>query len=405
MFRACIYLGDKKDKWKKKKKQYKKLKSLTDDEWYVVVNKVDAKGRTSLHTACKYAGRWMVQQLLAEGANTDTVTPKGFTPLHYAIKGGKEKAVILLLAHGASPNVIKDGKSYFDFALEHKQESVIEELAEGGCDVNRRLHNTQQPLLFTLVKDVDESWGVAAVRAVINAGAVLNAFTRLRHRNECDRCHERSVHGGAHNQHEYCETWIMKTALYQAVLDDNYEYAKMLVEAGADVNLRYGVHRKTVLEAAIKNDNLEMVNLLLAVPNIQVDIDRPPLGEAIESTTAVFKAVLAKTTRLDVVIGQQSTFLIRAIETRSYTELLLLLRRGADPNFMEPIREAALHRCRYMVCMLMMYGARPVMPTPPHELKPDIMRLLTAHKTLFGTCALQIELAKLKKEDIEDDDE
>ena len=111
---------------------------------------------------------------------------------------------------------------------------------------------------------------------------------------------------------------IQTTPLFEAIKNDNYKIAKILVNKGANVNVNERMKRGTsALELAIGNDNLEMVELLF-INNVDYTIENTngnlALQEKINGNTDMLKLFyflgvdLNKKNILNTTVFNSSTF-------------------------------------------------------------------------------------------------
>ncbi|XP_024869085.1 uncharacterized protein LOC112452879, partial [Temnothorax curvispinosus] len=142
-----------------------KRNGSSDVENYIkagaVVNAKNVNG-TSLHYAACNGYDNIVNILLQNGADPNTVDNKGFTPLHYAAKSCHLKVVKLLLSNGAIYNTVSDdGKTPSDFSVDKSITRLFQLLR----DSFENIKNDDSQVINDLnkIKDID------TVKAIMNA--------------------------------------------------------------------------------------------------------------------------------------------------------------------------------------------------------------------------------------------
>ncbi|WPB79255.1 ankyrin repeat domain-containing protein [Archangium violaceum] len=199
------------------------------------VRLADRDGTTALHAAARFSTE-LSSLLLEAGAPFDTSDSRGQTPLSLALEARNLELVELLLAKGARPNIqtlwqalkcqhekckplpalfVKSGvdvnavveagdKTALHLASERMPPEVAKTLLDLGADPNRKNTSGHMPLQIA----VKENPPVA--RLLVDKGAQLDV---------------RDTHG-----------W---TPLLIALFDEQLGLARQMVEAGADLSLRY----------------------------------------------------------------------------------------------------------------------------------------------------------------------
>ncbi|XP_071572545.1 uncharacterized protein [Temnothorax nylanderi] len=126
-----------------------------------IVNAKNANG-TSLHYAAWKGYDRIVNILLQNKADPNTVNNKGFTPLHYAAKFSHLKVVKLLLSNGAVYNAVSDdGKTPSDFTVDKSITRLFKLLS----DSFKHVKNDNSQVIDDLNKIVD----IDTVKAIMNA--------------------------------------------------------------------------------------------------------------------------------------------------------------------------------------------------------------------------------------------
>ena len=160
----------------------------------------------SLTEAVKNQDSAALRSLLKQKVDVNAPDIDGMTPLIWAAHNDDLEAVKLLLAAGANA---KAANRYDITALSEAANAgdgaMIEALVKAGADVNAAFGEGETPLMTA-----SRTGSVAGVKALLAAGAKVNATDKYRG----------------------------QTALMWAVSEDHADIAKLLVAAGADVNVR-----------------------------------------------------------------------------------------------------------------------------------------------------------------------
>jgi ankyrin repeat protein len=162
---------------------------------------------TALQAACEAGNDEVVDILLAHGADIHAAPAQiyGKTALQAACEARNEKVVDILLAHGADIHAAPaqiNGKTALVAAVLGRSKAMVDKLLRLGADVNQEITRMRQSALEAAVKQGD----LELTNILVHAGASINEDGA----------------GGS-------------KALYTAVLYDNYDVAKRLLELGANI--------------------------------------------------------------------------------------------------------------------------------------------------------------------------
>ncbi len=219
------------------------------------VNAADPDGITPLALACANANVEIARKLVAAGANTNLADAAGTTPLMTAVGRPQIENVRLLL--------------------------------EAGAKVDARDNRAQETALMIAVRDNN----AAAVRALLDHGADANAATRI---GKTPARRPPGAGGGSHGVGIVRSGWPDRgyqdatpgglTPLLYAARDGHTEIARMLIAAGAKVNLA-DANKISPLLMAITNNQPDAADLLIekgAEINTSDFWGRTPLWAAVE---------------------------------------------------------------------------------------------------------------------------
>jgi len=336
-------------------------------------------GTPALHWRVSVDDLPSAKLLLKAGADANGLTERGISPLSIAIADGNAAMVDLLLQSGANASQLEPtGETQLMMAAQVGVLEVVENLLRHGAKVDTREANYGQTALMYAARA-----GHADIVATLLAhGAAPNVATNvgktppfigpnsvpgfgfgigiIRGGVPADRGRREPTPGGM-------------TPLHYAARHDHVEVAKLLLQAGAEVNAREA-DNITPLLMAISNNNMSMAHYLLGhggdvnaqdwfgrtplweavnVRNLYVHnstfkngIDRPPVLELIKALLAAGANVNARTKETPpfrhhllggtgslewVDFTGQTPFLTAAL-AGDVTVMKLLLANGADPH-------------------------------------------------------------------------
>ncbi len=299
------------------------------------VNAAEADGTTALHWAAYRDEVESADLLIRAGAKVNAATDLGVTPLYNAAQNGSTAMVTKLLSAGSDPNVaLLSGETPLMVAARSGKPAVVEALIAKGANLNARGTRGQTALMWAASQEHPD-----IVKALLVHGADIHAKSDVWSEMMAVPPHgylpnNRMIpHGG-------------DTALMFAARSGDLASAKLLVEAGANVNDAdaWGVSATAL---AAHSDFTDLVELLLdkgANPNAAADF------------TALHCAIMHRDERM----------------------VAALLNHGANPNTpvnnWTPTRRSSKDRN---------FGPELVGATPfwlaARFLQPNVMRLLVKH--------------------------
>jgi len=282
-------------------------------------------GMTPLHLAAVNGNVSAIRDLLDAGANANAVLPEGETVLMTAARTGSAEAVALLLDRGADVNAQDKwyGESALMWAAAQNHGATVSVLIAHGAPVDSRStlqkltnRNAGQSMLslgsWTSLMYAARENALDAGRALVKGGAGLNLVDP----------------DGA-------------TALEIAIINGNYEFAAMLLDAGADPNVvdteagmgpLYAVVDMHRLAVGHGRPNPRPVGLMTAV-----DLAKKLLEHGADPNRRLKKATLKRHhTAGDSTLAEGATPFLRAAKSGDIEMMRALVAGGADPKLAMP---------------------------------------------------------------------
>jgi ankyrin repeat protein len=329
------------------------------------VDSAENDGTTALHWAAHAGQDALVVALLDAGAEPGVKNRYGMTPLQAAAEGGFAVSVVALLDAGADPNVVLPaGETILMTAARSGNGVVIQALLDAGVDTEARdgfygetaliraaieNHADAVHLLTTHGAGVDTASAHMDYRPRRAGQSVLGLgeWTPIMY-----AARENSLRAGA-TLIEAGANLDLKdpdgaTALVIAIINAHYEFAEMLLDAGADPNLADTEPGMGPLYAVVDMNRLAVghgrgspppVGLLTAV-----DVARSLLEHGADPNARLKKPILTRTHTIgDTVLGEGATPLLRAAKSGDIEMVRLLVEHGADPFATMPNGTTALH--------------------------------------------------------------
>lgn len=287
--------------------------------WAVeLLNAVNHDGRTPLHIAIDAGHEALAQEMMTQGALTNTYDTKGMTPLHIAAKAGKTALVHLLLENGATLDASegKDGASPLLMALRAGQRAIARELLAQGADANRADNTGVTPMMaaaensmYDIVDIMLEQGGNAALKDKLGRNVLhwcgdglstsllsrlLLAGAEIEARDKYERTPLLAV---MHNHNISVAHELLKagadvkvqddsgfTALHIAIALGRPDMTAALINKGVDVSAREKTMGRTPMHIAAQSGQLNEVRRLMfhgADKNARDNNGRTPLHYAI----------------------------------------------------------------------------------------------------------------------------
>jgi ankyrin repeat protein len=288
-------------------------------------------GMTALHLAAVNGDAAMIRELIDAGADVNAVLPEGETVLMTAARTGNAASVKLLLERGAKVDERDKwyGESALMWAAAENHAEAVGLLIEHDAPVNGRsaLQKTANrragqsilslgswtPLMYAARENALE-----AGRALVKGKADLNLVDP----------------DGA-------------TALEIAIINANYEFASMLLDAGADPNVvdtdaamgpLYAVVDMHRLAVGHGRPNPQPVGLMNAV-----DLAKKLMEKGANPNAKLKKAIMQRHhTGGDSALAEGATPFLRAAKSGDIDMMRALVAGGADPKLAMPNGNNAL---------------------------------------------------------------
>jgi len=293
------------------------------------VNAAREDGHTALHAAAHADRADIAEALLKAGANAAAKDRYGLTPLYLASQNGSADLIGRLLDAGVDPNTADPGgETALMTATRTGAVAAMQLLIERGATVDAREPEFQQTALMIAVRE-DHA---PAVDVLLKAGASVNAQTRKGPTPafvppcKGTGCGSEGVginRGGLPDRGRRAEVKGGMTPLLYAARDGRLEPARLLVAAGADLELGDGNSIRPLLMAAL-NGQIAVARLLIERgANVNADDfwGRTPLWAAVEYRN------------LDMNNNEQDAPTDNGVDRPPFLDLIrLLIDKGANVN-------------------------------------------------------------------------
>ena len=209
------------------------------------VNEIDEKFNTSLIYAAKQSNMEIIRELINAGADVNYSDNDSLTPLQYAVLAGDKKAVKEFINSGADINYrTRNGNSALNMAIDKKQIEIANLLLDENADITSR-NNKKETCLFLAAKSKNKALAeriINILKNIIKSGEILGNYygnTRLLEAAALETIGG-SNSGGEVNLLNYINWRDVHdfTPLMEAAKNGDLKIVQLLVEAGANVNLK-----------------------------------------------------------------------------------------------------------------------------------------------------------------------
>eukprot|EP00792_Barthelona_sp_PAP020_P005305 TRINITY_DN2594_c0_g1_i1.p1 TRINITY_DN2594_c0_g1~~TRINITY_DN2594_c0_g1_i1.p1 ORF type:complete len:676 (+),score=181.11 TRINITY_DN2594_c0_g1_i1:32-2029(+) len=301
-------------------------------------------GETPLFIACSNGNREAVVLLAQHGASINVVTKSGYTTLHAAVIGGNRPTLRYALASGISPNSRgEEGITPLHEAAEAGNLDFVRMLVRKGAKVDAyddfnftplhvaafNGHLTIVEYLLKLCKNIDLNKNPSPISLAVDQGHLDVVSYLLNFRLSVD------VPYKGHSP------------LAIAIKNNNVALTELLLENGANPNIRFEEIDMDVLLFAIAHGYEEIATLLLnfdANPNPIDKFNHSALHTAAHfGYLSILKKLLSADANVNATNVNGKTPLFSAIETGQFDCVKLLLECGCDPNIADNMKDTPLH--------------------------------------------------------------
>jgi ankyrin repeat protein len=293
------------------------------------VSAANKYGATAMSLAAEVANTEILELLLAAGANADSPNGDGMTALLLVARTGNVGAAKALLDHGATIDARESfgGQTALMWASARRHPEMIELLVSRGAEVDAR----------SAVRDYQRHIQAEGRPKSLDSGG----FTPLLYaaRETCLACVDVLLKQGADIDLPDPDD---VSPLNVAIMNANWDLAKKLVDAGADVN-QWDIYGETPLYVAIgMSTRIDGGHASIDAPNQTKgnDVIRMLLEHGANPNIQLFfrPANVRGSTNT-----RGSTPLIRAANNGELELVKLLLEHGADATLNMADRETPIH--------------------------------------------------------------
>ncbi|KAJ1551786.1 hypothetical protein HK096_009369 [Nowakowskiella sp. JEL0078] len=297
----------------------------------------DSKRQKPLHLAVELNAIRVIEVLCKKGANINAEDQQRYTPLCIAVQNGHLKVVKYLLKMGANVNVVTaSNQTPLSIATEYGHCDIMELLLENGADVDGSFSRP-------LIKGA-EMGNIDAINILHKANCNLEAV---------DFEGYTALHIVADTElTEVLEILLNLGCNVNAVSNDGStplfcllaKNAQLLIDHGADLTIRNN-SGETALIYALKEAGFDTAKVLIeagAELNFVTDEDDTPLNLAVDDLETV--KLLLKT-GADVNLGNKhgTTPLLNCAEQGTTELFAVLINAGADCNILDEDGDGILH--------------------------------------------------------------
>ncbi|KAK6534041.1 hypothetical protein TWF281_005380 [Arthrobotrys megalospora] len=313
-------------------------------EQYLAIDRRDRNGCTAFHLATLEGHFEIVQLLFSHGADTAADEPlKKMTALHMAANRGDEKIVRLLLDQGLDvERQDSTGRTPLDLASAFGYTGVVTMLLAKGAEV-----------FVSPWTQRDRQHGRTAVRPAAKNGHLSVLKLLFEHRENGLLIQEPQ---GWEDNRGIC--------LYEAIANRHEDIVEYIMDPTAEDRLGQIYAKSTVVQVAIRTENLSMVQLILKKRTIVDDTRRTwELHSALgKGNLDILKLIINDGADINARSEKGETALHIATKRGDNHIVEFLLKHGAVVNVAAQngrtaLHDAAIHNRSQVAQMLLDYGA------------------------------------------------
>lgn len=310
---------------------------------------------TALKNASSKGNKQIVELLLKNKADPNIPAYHDRTALQEASSYGRTEVVELLLDSGADPSIVaRESGTAIQEAAYKGHKDVVEVLIEKGADINSKgqeFGSALEAASYSGFKDLVKMLLEKGADVNIGGGqygTALKAASSKGHRDIAELLIENgadiNILAGYIHLFPGClygPDYLKKgagfegTPLQAAAYEGNKEVVELLLEKGADVNVKRGEFGPALAAAAFKGHK-EIAELLLqngANPNIIAGFYETALHAAVfGGSEEIVELLIEKGADINIVAKDFGTALQTASSDGHQKMVDLLLQKGADPN-------------------------------------------------------------------------
>ncbi len=286
-------------------------------------------GASPMTLAAEVGNAEMLKVLLEAGADADSPNPEGQTALLAVARTGNVEAAQILLQHGATVDAKEKwgGQTALMWASARRHPEMMQLLISKGADVNARSidRNYQRHIQAEGRPKNLDSGGLTPLLYAARENCIACVDVLLKNKADIDLPDPDSV-----------------SPLLVAIMNANWDLAKKLIEAGADVN-QWDIFGETPLITA--------VDLRTRIDGGRASIDPPNMTKGVE----IVKLLLERGADPNMQFFFKPANARGALQTRGVTALIraaanadtevvkLLLEHGADATIATADRQTPIH--------------------------------------------------------------
>merc|ERR1711971_753168 len=219
-------------------KSHVEIVSLLLEHHEIAVNEKDESNQAAIHLACGMGNMRIIRMLLGKGADSNSRGLDGRTCLIIAVGSDHQDVVYLLLEQpGVDIDAMDDfGQRALHYASFFYDLTIFQKLLDAGADVNSKGAGNGTCLAVAVTRNHEDLVTLLVAQPDIDIDAK-------------------------------CGNNI--TAMYYACIFGNLTILRKLLESGANVTCRVGKTSDTYLIVAVRNEDEDVVSLLLEHPDLE----------------------------------------------------------------------------------------------------------------------------------------